>query len=60
MHFASWAERVTTFLDNFCGKRNVARDDKVTGIQSLNDFIVSDVESFCYLNSVYVRRGGHV
>jgi hypothetical protein len=31
MHFASWAERVTALLDNFCGKRNVARDDEVTG-----------------------------
>jgi hypothetical protein len=55
MHFAAWAERVATLLDNFCGKRNVARDDKVTGIQSLDNFIVSDVESLRYLNSVYVR-----
>ena len=60
MQLASWAECVTTFFDNLCGKRNVTRDDEITGIQSLNNFIVSDIESSRYLNCVYVLRRGRV
>ena len=56
VHLAARAQCVAAFFDHFRGKRNVARDDEVTGFQSLDDFVVGDIESPRDLKRVYVWR----
>ena len=56
VHFAAWTQDVTAFFDDLGGQRYIARNNQVSGAQSLDDFVVRNVEASRHLERADVLR----